>query len=111
MFLQAGFNARNRDTGIRGWTRHLRDPLRRFERAGLRQFIPSGDYFWYGELRGGGAFLSNGEQVVLGTYHAFELAWEYQNGLAYCDIDTREVHPPWGDKRRAALDEGIDPDA
>lgn len=104
MFLQAGFNARNRDTGIRGWTRHLRDPLRRFAPAELRQFIPGGDYFWYGNRQKLGAFLTWGDQVALGTYHAFELAWEYQNGLAYCDLATRRVYPAWND-------EGRDPNA
>jgi hypothetical protein len=42
--------------------------------------------------------------VVLGSY-GLELPWEYQNGLAHCDLDTREVHEAWAwvEERRAAM--------
>lgn len=97
MFLRAGFNARNFDTGIRAWTRHVRGG--KFAPAELRRFS-SGDYFWYGKR-----FLVWGDTIVLGTYHAFDLPWEFQNGLAHCDLDTREEHPAWewAEKRRAAM--------
>jgi hypothetical protein len=100
-FLQAGFNARNFDTGIRGWTRHVRGG--KFAPAELRIFTPSNDYFWYGAR-----FLSWGECVVLGTHHGFELAWEYQNGLAHCVLETREEVPAWQwvELRRARLARG-----
>lgn len=86
-FLRAGFNARNTDTGIRGWTRQARGG--RFALAELRRF-GCGDYFWYGAR-----FLAWGEQVVLGTWRAFDLPWAYQNGLGHCDIATREEHKAW----------------
>lgn len=97
-FLQAGFNARNRDTGIRGWTRHARGGT--FAPAELRQFHRGQDFFWYGEH-----FLTWGEFVVLGSHYGFELPWEYQNGLAHSDVETREEHPAWEwvEGRRAAM--------
>lgn len=90
-FLQAGFNARNSNTGIRGWTRHVRGSI--FAAAELRRFA-CGDYFWLGERRGKGSFLVWGEYVVLGSHHSFDLPHEftYEHGLARCDIDTREEH-------------------
>lgn len=53
-FLRAGFNARNRDTGIRAWTRALRGST--FAVGELRQF-QCGDFFWYGDRPKLGAFL------------------------------------------------------
>lgn len=73
-FLRAGFNGKNRDTGIRGWTRPANGE-RRFEPAELRAFR-CGDYFWYGRR-----FLAWGEQCVLGTWRSFDLRWEWQYGL------------------------------
>jgi len=103
-FLQAGFNAANYKTGIRGWTRHVRDDKRRFAPAELRRF-DCDDYFWFGERRDGTGFVSWGECVVLGSHWAFDLPWEYQNGLAHSDLETREEHPAWKwvEKRRAAM--------
>lgn len=98
MFLQAGFNARNRRTGIVGWTRHVRDPQRRFAAAQLRRFA-CGDYFWMGETPRG-TFLAWGECVVLGSFYGFDLLheWTYEPGLPHCDLDTREEHEgiDWG---------------
>jgi hypothetical protein len=93
MFLQAGFNGRNYRTGILGWTRHVRDPKRRFLPAQLRQF-ECGDYFWHGDHPDGGGFMSWGEQVVLGSFYCFDLPheWTYEPGLPHCDLDTREEH-------------------
>ena len=101
-FLRAGFNARNRDTGIRGWTRHVNGS--QFAVAELHVF-QCGDFFWYGERQKLGAFLVWGEQVVLGSHWIFDLPWEYQNGLAHSDLDTREEHPAWEwvEKRRRAM--------
>lgn len=73
-FLRAGFNGRNVDTGIRGWTRPL-DGQRGFAPAELRRF-KCGDFFWYGKR-----FLAWGEQVVLGTWPAIELPLEHQIDL------------------------------
>lgn len=73
-FLRAGFNARNFDTGIRGWTRPYNGSAS-FAPAELRMFA-CGDLFWYGAR-----FLSWGEQVVLGTYRTFDLPWNWQHGL------------------------------
>lgn len=73
-FLRAGFNAQNRDTGIRGWTRHVDG--NRFAPAELRQFR-CGDFFWYGAR-----FLAWGEQVVLGSRNELDLPWNAQYGLA-----------------------------
>lgn len=97
-FLRAGFNARNRDTGIRGWTRNAAGG--RFALAELRVFA-CGDFFWYGAR-----FLAWGEQVVLGTWNDFELDWHYQHGLAHCVIDTREEVEAWGwaEERRTELE-------
>lgn len=94
MFLQAGFNGRNYRTGISGWTRHVRDEKRRFRPAQLREF-ECGDFFWTGKHPDGGGFMAWGEEVVLGTHYGFELAWEYQNQLPQCDIETREELVPW----------------
>lgn len=71
-FLRAGFNARNRDTGIRGWTRPY-GGRSRFAPAELRLFT-CGDFFWYGAR-----FLAWGEQCALGSHWAFDLpsAWQY----------------------------------
>lgn len=80
-FLKAGFNGRNYDTGIRGWTRH-RDGGK-FKPAELRMFA-CGDYFWYGA-----SFLAWGESVVIGSHWGFDIPWEFQNALPRCDIDTR----------------------
>lgn len=86
-FLRAGFNARNFDTGIRAWTRHVRGRI--FAPAELRLFAHGGDYFWYGRN-----FLSWGESVVIGTHWSFKLEHEhsYEHGLPHCDLDTREEH-------------------
>jgi len=101
-FLRAGFNPRNTVTGIRGWTR----PLNRrsaFAPAELRRFA-CGDYFWLG-MGKAARFLVWGETVVLGSWWEFDLPWEYQNGLAHCNVVTREEHPAWEwvEKRRAAM--------
>lgn len=90
-FLRAGFNPGNTKTGIFGWTRPV-DGRRRFAPAEFRRF-DSGDYFWLGIRRP--QFLAWGETVVLGSHWGFDLAWEFQNGLAHCDLDTREEHPAW----------------
>jgi hypothetical protein len=99
MFLQAGFNGRNYHTGIRGWTRHVRDAKRRFEPAELRQFA-CGDFFWFGRHPDGGGFMAWGDQVVLGSHYGFDLPheWIYEPGLPHSDIDTREEHKgiDWG---------------
>ena len=96
-FFQAGFNARNRDTGIRGWTRHARG--RQFARAELRRW-QCGDFFWIGDRPGKGTFIVWGEFVVLGSHYDFDLPHEfsYEHGLPRCDIDTREEHKgiDWG---------------
>lgn len=104
-FLKAGFNARNTDTGIRGWTRHVRG--KQFAPAELRRW-QCGDYFWIGERHGKGTFIVWGEFVVGGSHYGFDLAWEYQNGLAHSDIDTREETPAWGwvEERRRKLAAG-----
>lgn len=89
-FLRAGFNARNRDTGVRGWTRHVDG--REFAAAELRRF-QCGDFFWYGDRGPGkGGFLVWGEQVVLGSHYGFELPDEYQYALARCDIESRREY-------------------
>lgn len=75
MFLRARFNARNRATGIRGWTRHVRGNRGGFKPAELRVFLPGGDYFWYGAR-----FVVWGEQVVLGSY-GIDLPFAWQYGL------------------------------
>ncbi len=86
-FLRAGFNARNVDTGIRGWTRHVSGS--QFAIAELRRF-QCGDFFWYGRR-----FLVWGENVVLGSRREFELEHEhcYEPGLSHCDLATRQEHP------------------
>lgn len=89
-FLQAGFNASNRDTGIRGWTRHLSGG--QFAPAELRQFHRGQDFFWFGGRPGKGHFLTWGEFVVLGSHYGFELADEYQYALPRCDLETRREH-------------------
>lgn len=101
-FLQAGFNARNRDTGIRGWTRHVSGTV--FAPAELRAFH-CGDFFWFGERAGRGAFLVWGEKVVLGSHWDFRLPWEHQQQLPQCDLETREELVPWEwvAKRRADM--------
>lgn len=110
-FLKAGFNGRNRDSGVRGWTRHVRDPERRFAPAELRQFMPSGDYFWL-DVRDPPRFIAWGECVVLGSWHEFDLPWDYQNGLAHCVIETREEVPAWEwveeRRRKLATGEALD---
>lgn len=96
-FLRAGFNARNRDTGIRGWTRHVDG--KQFAPAELRRF-QCGDFFWLGERPKLGTFLVWGEQVVMGSHWHFDLPheWSYEYGLPHCDLDTREEHAgiDWG---------------
>lgn len=106
MFLQAGFNGRNYRTGIRGWTRHVRDEKRRFRPAELREFV-CGDYFWHGRHPDGGGFMAWGEQCVLGSWHGFDLPWVYQEGLAHCDVETRKEHPEpdWARRARAELEQ------
>lgn len=101
-FLKAGFNGRNRDTGIRGWTRSARGGP--FKPAELRCF-ECGDYFWL-DAGTPTRFLAWGECVVLGSHWGFDLPWEYQNGLAHCDIETREEHPAWqwAEERRAKME-------
>lgn len=104
-FLKAGFNARNRDTRIRGWTRHVNGG--QFAAAELRRFR-CGDLFWLGERIVKGEllnFLVWGEQVVLGSHWGFDLPWEFQNGLAHSVIETREERPAWkwAEEMRAKL--------
>jgi hypothetical protein len=107
-FLKAGFNPRNRDTGIRGWTRPARGG--RFMPAELRSF-ECGDYFWL-DAGKKPRFLAWGECVVLGSWYEFDLPWEYQNGLAHCVIDTREEVPAWewveARRRKLAAGEVLD---
>lgn len=90
-FLKAGFNGRNYKTGIRGWTRPARGG--KFAPAELRIF-ECGDFFWLGDR-----FLAWGENVVLGSHWGFDLPWQYQEGLARCDLDTRREHAAtkWSD--------------
>lgn len=77
-FLQAGFNARHRDTGIRGWTRPLNGG--RFDPAELIAFA-CGDYAWHVRRGNSGhGVIAWGEQAVLGSY-GIELAEEHQAGL------------------------------
>lgn len=82
MFLRAGFNGRHRSTGIRGWTRHVEG--KRFEPAELIQFLPGGDYAWHGDR-----FLAWGEQVVLGTWRAFDLLDEWQFDLPQSPVELK----------------------
>jgi hypothetical protein len=98
-FLRAGFNGRNFDTGIRGWTRPI-DGHRRFAPAELRMFA-CGDYFWYGICRP--RFLAWGEACTLGSWHEFTLPWHCQEGLAHSDLDTREEHKAWDVAAREVL--------
>lgn len=63
-FLKAGFNARNRDTGIRAFTAST-TARTGFKPAELRCF-DCGDYFWLGVRKP--SFLAWGENVVIGTY-------------------------------------------
>lgn len=100
-FLRAGFNPGNWKTGIRGWTRPLQG-RRSFAPAELRRF-DCGDYFWLGIKKP--AFLAWGDYVVLGSW-GIDLAWEYQNGLAHSDIETRKEHPAWEwvEKRRRDME-------
>lgn len=100
-FLQAGFNFRNRSTGIVGWTRHVRG--RHFALSRLIRFMPANDYAWYGQRH-----LAWGDFIVLGTHWGFELPWEYQNGLGSCDIATRKETPAWewAEERRRDMTRG-----
>jgi hypothetical protein len=102
MFLQAGFNPAQRRTGIRGWTRHVRDQRRRFLPAELRQWA-SGDYFWRVPVG-----VAWGEQCVLGSYHAFSLPWYHQDYLPACTLDRR--HQRGADCARCG-GTGADPEA
>ena len=77
-FLRAGFNASNRDTGIRGWTRPLDGG--KHAPAELRQFA-CGDYFWYGER-----FLAWGERCVLGSHWGIDLPGHWQRGLPQSEL-------------------------
>ncbi len=101
-FLRAGFNARNVVLDIFGWTRPHGTNRSHFAPAELRRF-DCGDYFWLGLRKP--QFLAWGEQCVFGSW-GFDLPWEYQNGLAHCDLDTREQVPAWkwAEERRAALE-------
>lgn len=81
MFLQAGFNGRHYNTGIKGWTRHVSG--NRFAPADLVEFVHGGDLAWWGKR-----FLAWGEHVVLGSY-GIELPWEWQHALPRCDIETK----------------------
>lgn len=99
-FLRAGFNARSRDTGIRGWTRHVDDEKRRFAVAELRVFVPGGDYFWL-DAAERPRFLSWGEQVVLGSI-GIDLPYEWQGPLPKCNLETRAVYLPETGWRQAA---------
>lgn len=67
-FLQAGFNARHYDTGIRGWTRRAAGGP--FAPAMLIRF-KCGDYAWPGDR-----FLAWGDHVVLGTWRSFRQCWD-----------------------------------
>ena len=71
-FLKAGFNGRNHDTGIRGFTCHVRSNRRKVAPAELRRFA-CGDYFWYGDRGPGkGGFIAWGECVVIASHEAFK---------------------------------------
>lgn len=96
-FLRAGFNGRNFHTGIRAWTRPLDG--RKFAPAELRMFA-CGDFFWHGK-----GFIAWGEQCVIGSHWGFDLPWEFQNGLAHSDLETKKEHPAWEwvEKRRATM--------
>ncbi len=106
-FLRAGFNPRNRGTGIRAWTRNVHDPKIKFALAELRVHA-CGDMFWRGVAVN---FWEWGEQCVIGTW-GFSLCWEFQNGLAHSDVETRKESPAWEwvEKRRASICAGLDPD-
>jgi hypothetical protein len=92
-FLQAGFNAHNTKTGIRGWTRNAAGNRHGFAPAELRRF-DCGDYFWLGDGPRG-AFLRWGEQIVLGSWYEFTLPHEHQWNLPQCDLDTRRERGRW----------------
>lgn len=98
-FLKAGFNARNRDTGVRGWTRHANG--REFAPAELRRF-QCGDFFWLGDRPKLGSFLVWGELVVMGTHYGFDLPYEFQHALPKCDLESRAVYLPETGWRKAA---------
>lgn len=92
-FMKAGFNGRNRDTGIRAWTRHVTG--RTFAPAELRRF-QCGDLFWLGERMVKGEkrwFLVWGEEVVIGTWPEFKLPDEWQYGLPQSVIQSPERRP------------------
>lgn len=92
-FLKAGFSARNRDTGIRGWTRHVTG--RTFAPAELRRFA-CGDLFWLGERMVKGemrSFLVWGDEVVIGSRPEFSLPMEWQHGLPQSVIPSPERRP------------------
>ena len=91
-FLKAGFNARNRDTGIRGWTRHVNGRV--FAPAELRVFLNGEDFFWFGERPKLGGFIVWGERVVLGSW-GIDLPAEHQWNLPQCDIETRRERGRW----------------
>jgi hypothetical protein len=109
-FLKAGFNWRHRSTGIRGWTRSL-EGGRQFAPAELIRFAPkgthTGDYAWL-HLAQRPRFIAWGEQCTFGSWHGFDLPWEYQNGLAHSDLDTRKESPAWRwvEERREKLAAG-----
>lgn len=79
-FLQADFNKRNRDTGIRAMTRHERS-TRGCAPAELRVF-QCGDFFWLGDH-----FLSWGDYVYFRNFFHVGSSW----GLPQSRLD--EPHP------------------
>jgi crossover junction endodeoxyribonuclease RusA len=71
---------RNRDTGIRAWTRKLSGGL--YAVAELRQF-GSGDLFW---MVGNG--VAWGDTCVIGTWPEFDLPRHWQEGLPQSKYPT-----------------------
>lgn len=100
-FLQAGFNYRHRETGIRAWTRPLK-PSRPFAPAELIRFVPSGELGWL-HLADRPLFLAWGDYCVFGTWPEIDLP-EYVSywALPRCDVDSRAVYLPETGWREAA---------
>lgn len=80
-FLRAGFNGRNRDTGIRGWTRPLAGG--KFALAELR-LMHAGDLLWVGA--GKHAFVAWGEACVFGSFGFDDLAGAWDDDLPQSKI-------------------------
>jgi len=86
-FLKAGFNARHRRTGIKGWTRHVDG--KRFEPAELIVF-ECGDFAWLGI---GERFLAWSEKVVLGTRLDLPWDWPSDEELASSKLPVHGTRP------------------